>query len=82
MRHGTRLRLIGLSGTAGAWLSAAAPVAAATQDRALEYAPQALAEGRAADAAGLGWLLIAAAIVLAVVIVGFVIRHHRSGRAG
>jgi hypothetical protein len=62
-------------------LMAALPAAAADPGRALEYVPRAIGETRDGDV-GLGWLLIVVAIVLAIVIVGFVIRHHQSGRAG
>ena len=57
----------------------ATPAAPAGRPLDLEYLPR--GDGRG-GARGIGWLLIAAAIVLAVIIVAFVVRHHRTGRAG
>ena len=58
-----------------------APVPSAPGQRPaeLDYLPR--DDGRG-GARGIGWLLIAAAIVLAIIIVGFVVRHHRTGRPG
>ena len=58
---------------------AATPAAPAGRPLDLEYLPRGDGRGGAGE---IGWLLITAAVVLAVIIVVFVIRHHRTGRAG
>jgi hypothetical protein len=45
----------------------------------LDYLPREDGRGGARE---IGWLLIAAAIVLAIIIVVFVVRHRRTGRPG
>lgn len=85
MRQWYGFRAIGGAfGAAAALLLLAVPGLAAAEKHgsALEYIPQAIGEARGGDNGGLGFLLIGAAIAIAVVIVVFVIRHHRSGRAG
>ena len=46
----------------------------------LEFLPQGARHDE--EPSPVGWFLIVCAIVLFVVIIGFIIRHHRSGRAG
>lgn len=58
--------------------SKASPPAGASHD--LEYLPQG---GRHAKVSTpVRWFLIISTITIVVVIIGFIIRHHRSGRAG
>ena len=55
-----------------------APAAPAQRSDSLDYLPR----GEERGGGELGWALIAAAVVLAIVIVIFVVRHRRTGRPG
>jgi hypothetical protein len=58
---------------------APAPAKPSQRPAEFDYLPRDDGRGGARE---IGWLLIAAAIVLAIVIVVFVVRHRRTGRPG